>query len=106
MRPGLYGGVERVTRTLRPSLRLGLSVAKHLVVHGDLPSLQSAVHQPGVGGHGWRGGVMRAEVPQEADTVTHRVEAQSVSALHVPATALVDEAVSADEKTVDEISVR
>ena len=99
MRPGLYGGVQEVPRTLRHSLRLGLSVAKHHEGPGDLLSLQGAGDQPAVGGHGGQAGVVVGEVPQEAETVTHRVEAASVSSLHVPAPALVDEAVSAEEKT-------
>ena len=47
MGPGLYGGVETVSRALRPALWLGLSVPEHHEVPGYLASLHSAVNQSG-----------------------------------------------------------
>ena len=104
MRPGLYGGVKGVPRALCPPLWLGLPVPKHLVVPGDLPHLQGAVDQTGVCCPGLLAGVVWGEVPQEADPVPHSVEPPGMSPLHVPAPALIDQAVSADQKTETKIS--
>ena len=99
VRPQLYGGVQGVSGTLRGPLRLGLPVAKHLVILHHLAGLQCAGHQADVGLHGPHARVVRGEVPQEADAVALSVEAQCVSSLHIPAPALVYLAVTADQKT-------
>ena len=96
MRPGLYGYVEIVSRTLGAPLGFGLSVTKHLVVRHNLLGVHSAVHQGGVGHHGLLVGVVVREVPHETDSVPNCVETSRMSSLDVPTSSLVDITIPTD----------